>query len=278
MEVLMMQNWQHIHSLLDDIHRQPKNSSNTDFSRVRMWGLDGLNKYYRQTLLFSGIQFPEMNSIFNRECHNYFGKIRVCNPVPLGAISTVFSQVPVVFQRINSSSHKHALEERFQALQKLIESKYTKTEMDHLLIFFPDYIDFTKARNWFKKSDMDAASVCEYTNTKRIAEVRDKFYHNNLHFLLYTERAHIFKRLTIKGIRHLIFYQLPLNPHFFSEMCNLQQEEFQNKRGGTKHNMSCTVLYTKYDACRLIQSVGTDKAATMIKANNDKHKFAPQSS
>jgi hypothetical protein len=39
-------------------------------------------------------------------------------------------------------------------------------------------------------------------------QARDEFYHNGRHFLLYTERAHFYRRFRIKGIRHLIFYQV----------------------------------------------------------------------
>ena len=31
----------------DDIHKQPQESRGVDFSRVRLWNLDGLGKFYR---------------------------------------------------------------------------------------------------------------------------------------------------------------------------------------------------------------------------------------
>lgn len=34
---------------------------------------------------------------------------------------------------------------------------------------------------------------------------------------------HFFRRLRLKGIRHIIFYQPPLYPHFYSEMVNAMQ-------------------------------------------------------
>lgn len=49
------------------------------------------------------------------------------------------------------------------------------------------------------------------------------FFHTEAHFLLYSERVHFFRRFRIKGIRHIIFYQPPTYPHFYSEMCNLMQ-------------------------------------------------------
>lgn len=49
------------------------------------------------------------------------------------------------------------------------------------------------------------------------------FYHNEAKILLYSERFHFFRRINLKGIRHLIFYQPPTIPHFYAEMCNLMQ-------------------------------------------------------
>lgn len=57
----------------------------------------------------------------------------------------------------------------------------------------------------------------------KIARARDMFFHTEAHFMLYSERVHFFRRFRIKGIRHIIFYQPPTYPQFFSEMCNLMQ-------------------------------------------------------
>lgn len=56
-----------------------------------------------------------------------------------------------------------------------------------------------------------------------MARARDMFYHSQVQFLLYSERFHFFRRPVIKGIRHIVFYQPPTLPHFYSEMCNLMQ-------------------------------------------------------
>ena len=45
-----------------------------------------------------------------------------------------------------------------------------------------------------------------------MAKARDEFYHNEKHFMLYTERAHFYKRYRLKGIRHLVFFQPPMYP------------------------------------------------------------------
>ena len=70
-----------------------------------------------------------------------------------------------------------------------------------------------------------------------------------------------------------IFYQLPHYPHFFSELCNLLQTVYQNRKGGSDGNMSCTVLYSKYDASRLSGVAGTAKASRMISGEKNVHMF-----
>ena len=40
-DIFLMQNWEHVTSVLDRLHLQPKDSHGVDFSRVRHWSLDG---------------------------------------------------------------------------------------------------------------------------------------------------------------------------------------------------------------------------------------------
>ena len=153
--------------------------------------------------------------------------------------------------------------------------KYKKDSMYHTCVFVSSYFDFVKVRNWFKSADLDCSEVSEYSRDKKIAEARDMFYHNEKHFLLYTERSHFYRRFRLKGIRHLIFYQPPTFGWMFSELCNLLQKSYQNPRGGTDSNMSISVLYTKYDVQRLSLSVGTDTAASILSSTKTVHVLQP---
>ena len=40
-DVFLMQNWEHVTSVIDQMHLQPKDSHGVDFGRVRHWSLDG---------------------------------------------------------------------------------------------------------------------------------------------------------------------------------------------------------------------------------------------
>lgn len=92
--------------------------------------------------------------------------------------------------------------------------------------------------------------------------------------MLYSERAHFFRRTRIKGIRHLIMYQPPTWPHFYSEMINLMQSGNQNPRDGIAENMmSVTVLYTKYDLLQIASIVGSAQANIMSQSTKSTHVF-----
>ncbi|TRY72457.1 hypothetical protein TCAL_01022 [Tigriopus californicus] len=272
-DVFAMQNWEHVIHFLEHMHRQPQKSRDVDFSRIRMWSLNKLAPFYRQTLLFSQVLMPEMNTILNKYCMNYAGRVKVSNPIVGGSIRQVVVSVPMVFHRFESSSPVEAVEDRFNYFTNKVLPEYKKDLMYHTAIVVPSYFDYVKVRNWFKKSDLDFLEICEYTKDGKVAKARDLFFHSDTHFLLYTERVHFFKRLVLKGIRHLVFFQLPQYPHFFTELANYMQTVYQNKKGGSDGNMSCAIVYNKYDAQRLAGVVGTERAGHMMGAEKNVHMF-----
>ncbi|KAJ8309454.1 hypothetical protein KUTeg_014328 [Tegillarca granosa] len=162
-DIYLMQNWDHILHIMNHLHLQPKEAHGIDFSRVRMWTLNG--------------------------CYH-------------------------------------------------------------------------RLRNYFVREEIDFECINEYSTTKNISRARNFFYHGKTHFMLYTERFHFYRRYRIRGIRHIIFYQLPVYPQFYSEMCNMIQD---SKIKGDNKTVTC--VYSKYDAHRLSDIVGTDRASHMMKAS-----------
>ena len=49
----------------------------------------------------------------------------------------------------------------------------------------------------------------EYAETKDVNRARSSFYTGAARVMLYTERAHFYRRQKIRGIRDLYFYSLP---------------------------------------------------------------------
>ncbi|KAJ8925388.1 hypothetical protein NQ315_009220 [Exocentrus adspersus] len=265
MEIFFMQNWDHVVHIFNHMHLQPKESHGTDFSRVRTWCLNGWAKYYRQTLIFSSLVAAEINAIFNRKCLNYAGKVQVVNPVEFGSVTQVVVRNEHVFRKFNIQNP--TLDLTFFVNKVL--PKQRDSSMRQTLIFIPSYFDYVRVRNYFNKESIDFVQICEYTKEGKVARARDMFFHGDAHFMLYTERFHFFNRKRIKGIRHIVFYQLPVFPHFYSELCNLMQEVNMNRKVGSMLYMTITVIYSKNDAHRLSAVVGTEKAARMCQSDRD---------
>lgn len=274
-DVLLMQNWEHVTHILEHLHLQPKNSRGLNFSRVRPWSLeDGWARHYRQTMCFAGIVTPEINSIFNRFSCNYAGVVRTAASVSGGSIRQVVVQLPQVFHRFQASSAGEEPEARFQHFVTKILPQFARDSItSRTLLFVPSYLDYVRLRNHLRRQEVSFAQICEYTDPGKVAQARYRFVHSLRRHLLYTERVHFFHRYRLKGIRHLLFYQLPVMPHFYSELCNLTllqgKARHANAGGAADKYLTCTVLFSKYDAHRLAAVVGTDRAAQMA-ASADK--------
>ena len=78
--------------------------------------------------------------------------------------------------------------------------------------------------------------------------------------LLVTERFHFFRRLRIRGARHLLFYGPPSAPHFYPELVN--SISARGGAGGVGAPTS-TVLFTRLDAPALERIVGTARVGAM---------------
>ncbi|NWI75968.1 DIEXF factor, partial [Dryoscopus gambensis] len=268
-DIYLMQNWEHVLHLMKHINLLPLDSHGVDFSRVRMLNLNNWSRYYRQTLLFSALQDPQINSVFNKHCFNYAGKVAVRNVPLTGSISHVVVQLPHVFRRLEAESVTSVIDARFQFFIDKVLPEYRDAIMSHTLIYVPSYFDYVRLRNYFKKEDLNFTHICEYTKKAAVCRARRFFLKGEKQFLLFTERFHFYKRYTIKGIRNLIFYELPTFSHFYSEICNM----LKATDSGVDATWTCTVLYSKYDAQKLAAVTGIDRTAQMLQSKKNVHLF-----
>ena len=164
-DILMMQNWEHVLNIFDHLHLQPKKSHDTDFSRVRNWLLEGHAPFYRQTLIFSRMPAPPINSLFNKYCKNYAGKFQLNlleNPkYQIGTICQIGYSLGQVFHRIDCDSPVDLAEARFNFFVEKILPQFKDEMKSHTLIFVPSYFDFVKLRNYFKKNELTSMHLSE---------------------------------------------------------------------------------------------------------------------
>ncbi|XP_050308453.1 U3 small nucleolar RNA-associated protein 25 homolog isoform X2 [Anthonomus grandis grandis] len=158
-EIFSMQNWDHIIHLFNHMHLKPKDLHGTDVSRVRQWCLNLWAKYYRQTLIFSSLTTPEINSIFNKKCANFAGKVKVANPIEPGCMSQIFVQLPHVFHKFSANSPADAVERRFNFFVQKVLPQQRDSRMKQTLIYVPSYFDYVKLRNYFKREDIGFVQI-----------------------------------------------------------------------------------------------------------------------
>uniref|UniRef100_A0A8C4I8A1 U3 small nucleolar RNA-associated protein 25 homolog n=1 Tax=Dicentrarchus labrax TaxID=13489 RepID=A0A8C4I8A1_DICLA len=267
-DVLLMQNWEHVLHVIKYMNLQPLDSHGVDFSRVRMWNLNNWAKHYRQTLVFSSIQDPQINNILTKHCANYRGQVATKNMPKTGSICQVLVQLPHVFQMFSSDSFMDH-DARFQFFIDKVLPQYRDSVMSHTLIYIPSYFDYVRLRNYMKKEEINFASICEYSSKSEVSRARHFFQKGDKQFLLFTERFHFYKRYTIKGIQNLIFYGLPSFPHFYSEVCNMLAAGGR----GEEASWTCTALHSRYDAHKLAAITGAQRAGQMLHSNKTVHLF-----
>uniref|UniRef100_A0A671RCA1 U3 small nucleolar RNA-associated protein 25 homolog n=1 Tax=Sinocyclocheilus anshuiensis TaxID=1608454 RepID=A0A671RCA1_9TELE len=269
-DVFLMQNWEHLLHVLTHLNLQPLDSHGVDFSRVRIWNLNNWAAHYRQTLVFSAIQEPQITNILTKHCHNYRGQVCSKTIPKVGSICQVLVQLPHVFQMFQSDSFMDQ-DARFQFFVEKILPQYRDSVMSHTFIYVPSYFDFVRLRNYLKKEDISFASVSEYSQRSEVSRARHFFQKGEKQFMLFSERFHFYKRYTIKGIHNLIFYGLPMYPHFYSEVCNMLQAGV--REGGGSVSFTCTALYSRYDMHRLAGITGANRAAQMLQSKKTVHLF-----
>jgi len=259
-DVMSMQNWEHVDFVMRHCNQQPVEDHGTDFSRVRPYFLNGDSASHRQLLLTTHFNSPEIQALFRRHSQSRAGSFRLRSAQYEGMLDSVTSRVQQVFQRIPCDSFAEEHATRFSYFTKSILSQVIRLEQTRTLIVAPSYLDYVKVRNELIRLDSHAAFICEYSRDSEISRGRSRFFHGHEDLLLYSGRAHFFRRLRIRGALHIIFYSLPQYEHFYPELVNLLGDEDEL---GKSTSISCTVLFTKYESMALERIVGTKRAQHM---------------
>jgi U3 small nucleolar RNA-associated protein 25 len=267
---LLMQNWQHVEYILSQLNLLPRESHGCDFSRVRHWYLDGQSKYLRQTIILTDFVTPEINSIFTKSMLNVAGKFKY-TPVYNGAMTDVSTSLPIsttqTFMRLNSLNPTSDGDVRFQyftssVLPTLLKSKQEKGT----LIFVSSYLDFVRLSNHFSTSTTTASlsfgAISEYTSVRDVARARSHFLTGRHSVLLYSERAHHFRRYKLRGVQRVVFYSLPENPIFWREMVCMLAQDFDTEQG--QDVRSVRACFSRWDVLKLERIVGTSRVGRMV--------------
>lgn len=276
-DALLMQNWEHIEFIFEHLNLQPQEAHGCDFSRVREWSLDSKAANFRQTVIFSAFNTPELSEL-HRSCKNWAGRVRVQPQYP-GTIQELGLKAKQTFSRFESSSVSAEPDARFDYFTSAIVPTLVKRARDvhGTLIFIPSYLDFVRVRNYFATNDavssLTFGTISEYADVPEASRARSHFLNGRHKVLLYTERAHHFRRYMLNGVRRVIFYGLPDNPIFYREITGgfLSKSE---QDGRLEAGMGTVrVVFSKYDLMKLERVVGSKRVGKMIKERGDTFDF-----
>ncbi|SCV29294.1 related to spt5p [Fusarium fujikuroi] len=277
-DALLMQNWEHVEFIFEHMNLQPKDAHGCDFSRVRSWYLEDWAKYFRQTIIMSAFNTPELSELLRSHCHNWAGKVRLQPEYP-GMLSQLGIKAKQTFSRFQSSSVDKDPDARFEYFTSAIVPSLAKRAKDATgtLIFIPSYLDFVRVRNYFATSsaveNVTFGAVSEYADVPEASRARSHFLNGRHRVLLYTERAHHFRRYQFRGVQRVIFYGLPDNPIFYTEIAGGYLGKSEQDLRLEPGQGTVKVVFSKYDVMKLERIVGSKRVGKMIQDRGDTFEF-----
>ena len=272
-DALSMQNWEHVEFMFDHLNLQPKEAHGCDFSRVRNWYLDGNARYLRQTMIFSAFNFPALNRLYLHQMLNVAGKMKMTK-LHEGAMLELSNPIKQTFSRFDCVHPISEPDDRFTYFSTtivpiLIRLSRNARDKQGILLYLPSYADFVRVRNHLATStatqNLSFGSISEYTSVRDVARARSHFFTGRHSVLLYTERAHHFRRFHLRGVKSVFMYGLPENPTFYREIVG----EFLGssiKEG--KLNVgeaSVRSLFSKLDVLKLERIMGSKRMCSVFK-------------
>ncbi|GAA5868766.1 hypothetical protein JCM3774_003883 [Rhodotorula dairenensis] len=279
MDVMLMQNWEHVQFVMDLLNKMPEEDHGCDFSRVKPWYLDGKAAHLRQSLLFSSLDAPEIRALFNRSCSNRAGKLRAIRHLD-GVLDRVPQGLKQIWNRFDTHDHHDEDDKRWEffttkTLPTLLKSAVSSSET---LIFVPSYFDFVRLKRYLSKnisslgSDFSFAAISEYSDTPDISRARGAFFQGKKKFLLVTERFHFFRRYRLRGAKTFVFYAPPIHPHYYPEVLSFPYRPPSSSNlplfasdevDVDASELSAHVLFSRFDLLRLEGIVGEKDARRM---------------
>ena len=107
---MVMQNWQHVETTMAALNQLPE-TQHGDIMRVREWALAGHARHYRQTVVLTSLESPEVAALAAK-CANHAGCVRWAVQHP-GVLGHVAPGVRQMFERLDAGERDGCRADRF---------------------------------------------------------------------------------------------------------------------------------------------------------------------
>lgn len=271
-----LQNWDHMFTILKYVNKIPKELHDTDFGRVRMWSINEQAKYFKQMMVFTEYNTPNINNLLSKS-ENIFGKFRFRKIIKMEecAMFKVGLKIKQIFTRFESLSPIDEPDARFNHFKNVIVPSLSKstTYEDGLLLYIPSYTDFLRIKNYLhNKTSLLFIDANEYSEQKDLTKARALFQQGRRKILIYTERLHHYRRFDLKGVKNILMYGVPNNPIFYTELVSsIGRSVYEDIADFNISNVR--ILYSKWDALALERVVGSERAPVLTHGQNEFYEF-----
>lgn len=275
---LQYQNWASVSMVLKHLNEIPETySDDLDFSRLRMWAINGHYRYLRQCIVMCRHATPEINSVLG-SLRNLAGKVKFAWRYP-GVVRDVMVKVKQVFSRFECETPQSEPEARFGYFKSnivpFLKESLEDREEGGTLLYIPDYSDYLRVKKYLKfDASVNFCSVDEYMEQGPVTRARLGFQAGKTKVMLYTERMHHYHRYEIKGVKNVVFYKAPSDETYYKEvvMRFLGDSLMRNVIKDLALS-SVRVAYSKWDGLFLERLVGSEKVGVLCFGAAERYEF-----
>ncbi|SOV22776.1 conserved protein, unknown function [Plasmodium sp. DRC-Itaito] len=260
-DIILMQNLLTLKTVLNFINKPLLRWGSANINRIPKYVINGFLKNYRQTIISSSIIDTNFISLIHSS-NNYrsFLKLFIRNDDKSVLLDLRNSlNINQYFKKIECDNILNIEESILNFFSTNVMD--ILTNIKQLIIFIPTYIEYLRIYELLKKNDISFKGVNEYTNEKKILQIRKLFKFKRINILLVTGRLIYYERCTFKGANHIIFFSPPKFLFMYSELIkNLSKDP----------NSSSMCYYTKYHTYELERIVGQARTKQLIHEKNGK--------
>lgn len=277
LDVMLMQNWDHVKFVFEHASRIPRQARDTDFSRVKPWYLNDEAPLLRQTVLLSSFDAPEFRHLYGG-LRNVAGRVRTVAVASEPSMSLVTSGIRQTFYRFDVGNVQAEPDVRLstfteKTLPGVLKSAVSAT---HTMVVVPSYFDFVRLEDYLRRNaTFSYATLTEYTSNRDVSRAREAFFSGKTSFLIVTERFHFYRRYLVRGARTVVFYAPPEHALYYPELVNAPLLQRDGREADIDaSDISVVVLYSKYDLLRLERIVGIAEGRRMVTESRPMWRFA----